>query len=514
MSRHLTLVEPYGEMHPQPYEHQYWMAEARKVDQDSLIGFLKAYAGESPGPVERAQVLKCVKEIVNISLPTLRQQLQRFSVLPAQSDNYDHLDLCHEVLGVLGPENILRIGATTYHWDPIGIWRVANDRAINFAIQSHLKERGVEVSSSVVNSVADLLKNETYRADSPFEKQDDLKINCKNGTLVFEDGQWVLKAFHREDFFMSQIPVEYAEDATCPTFETFLGSSFEGDADAKDRALAVLQMLGYTLLRSCKFEKGILLVGSGANGKSVLLDLVEKLVGTNNIAGVQPENFDNRFQLGYLHGKLANVVTELPSTGGIPDGVLKQIVSGELITAEHKNQPPFDFRPYCTLWVGTNHLPSTKDASDALYRRFLVLRFNNQFPEGDSRRDPNLKAKLMKELPGILNYALDALAILLERGGFVQPASSVAEVKNWRHEQDPVKHFVDSACATGATAVTSFTDLYTHFCHFWKAEGFETPVMSTNLFSRRLRKVGFETVRGSNGNRKVPGICPREEGPL
>jgi P4 family phage/plasmid primase-like protien len=234
------------------------------------------------------------------------------------------------------------------------------------------------------------------------------------------------------------------------------------------------------------------------------------LVGAHNIAGVQLISFENRFQLGYLKGKLANVVTELPANGAVPDGVLKQIVSGELITAEHKNQAPFDFRPYCTLWVGTNHLPTTNDASDALYRRFLILRFNNQFPENDPRRDPDLKSKLGKELPGILNLALEALSGLIKSGGFVVPESSVGEVRSWRHDQDHLAHFIETACVDDSKGKVAVDALYAAFKVFANHEGIDS-VMTKNTFSRNLQKRGLQRAKGTNGLRQVLGLRVRDE---
>lgn len=496
-----------------PYHHKKWMAEAFSLDPDDVMAFLRDFSAQSPSIVEEAQVLKRLKESTHLPLPVLRKQLIAFKGNVAEADDIDQLDLGREILAFFGADNFVHVGSVTYRWNVEGIWRVAHDREIKNEVQTYAKERGLDVTASLVNSVLDLMKSEVFVPESPFEKQDVIKINCLNGTLVWDAAAWDLKAFERDDYFTSQIPVHYDKKATCEVFMKFLSSCFDGDEDANDKAHAVLQMLGYTLLRTCKFEKGILLLGQGANGKSVLLSLVEKLLGVNNVSGVQPANFDNRFQLGSLRGKLANIVTELPAHGAVPDGPLKQIMSGELMTAEHKNRPPFEFRPYCTLWVGTNKLPNTNDASDALYRRCLVLRFNNQFLDDDPRRDPDLSIKLGKELPGILNLALNALTDLLLRGSFVLPASSIKEVRTWRHDQDPVKHFLDTYYVAQSGADVEITHLHDHFRRVMEEEG-HISFMSKNLLSRRLGDLGFQRTKGTNGKRLVLGLQLREETPL
>ena len=78
------------------------------------------------------------------------------------------------------------------------------------------------------------------------------------------------------------------------------------------------------------------------------------------------------------------------------------------MTAEHKNKDPFDFSPFATLWMATNHMPHCRDHSNAIYRRAEVLSFNREF-KGD-KADTDLSNKLIKELPGIFKMATDAIA--------------------------------------------------------------------------------------------------------
>lgn len=72
------------------------------------------------------------------------------------------------------------------------------------------------------------------------------------------------------------------------------------------------------------------------------------------------------------------------------------------------------------------------------------MSFNNRF-EGD-RRDVNLIAKLLAELPGILNIALRGAARLLVRKEFTECPSSDAIKDEWRLEADQVRQFVEEYC--------------------------------------------------------------------
>ena len=201
-------------------------------------------------------------------------------------------------------------------------------------------------------------------------------VNCVNGEVSLVDGQWQLGPHVKEHYRTTQIPVTFDPAEAAPKFERFLNDIFASDADAEDKKQAILEMIGYTLMSHCQQEKFVMLIGPGGNGKSVLLAVLEALLGTKNVAGVQPAQFDRTFQRAHLGGKLANIVSEMKQGALIPDAELKAIVSGELTTVEHKNKDPFDIRPYATCWFGTNHMPATRDFSEGMFRRTLIIEFN------------------------------------------------------------------------------------------------------------------------------------------
>lgn len=114
------------------------------------------------------------------------------------------------------------------------------------------------------------------------------------------------------------------------------------------------------------------------------------LCGPENVANVLPHNLDRTFQRAALHLKLANIVTKMKEGGEIPDDELKSITSGEPVTAEKKFCDPFEFAPYSTFWLASNHLPRTRDFSAAFFRRALVIPFNNTFTAGENA-DPSME---------------------------------------------------------------------------------------------------------------------------
>ena len=134
-----------------------------------------------------------------------------------------------------------------------------------------------------------------------------------------------------------------------------------------------------------------------------------------------------------------------------------------LTTVEHKNKDPFEMRPFATCWFGTNHMPHTKDDSNGFFRRALVLTFNNVFTPERGNADPCLKDKLLEELPGILNLALEAYATAINTTGFVMPASSRKAAEEWKLESDQVAQFFDEECEKRPHSKFIVGDLYKAF---------------------------------------------------
>ncbi|MDC1101380.1 phage/plasmid primase, P4 family [Pseudomonadales bacterium] len=277
---------------------------------------------------------------------------------------------------------------------------------------------------------------------------------------------------------------------------------FAGDPDSLDKQRLILELMGYTLIATCRYEKFAILIGSGANGKSVLLELIKSLCGSENVSAVSPDRLDDKFQRAYLHGKYANLVTEIAEGAVINDAALKAITSGEFTTAEHKFRPPFSFAPYATCWFGTNHMPHTRDFSDALFRRACVITFTNKF-EG-SRRDPLLKEKLVGELPGVFRMALEGLAGVILRGQFTEPASMLEASRDWRQEADQVAQFVEDCCHIGP-GDTSKKIVYENY-RAWATENGISRALSHRSFTTRVRQIRGVGEKKSGATRSYTGL--------
>jgi putative DNA primase/helicase len=274
----------------------------------------------------------------------------------------------------------------------------------------------------------------------------------------------------------------------------YLDEVFQFDEDKVAKILVTLELMGYSLLQACPFPVFPILVGGGANGKSVMLDVVQNLVGRDQVAAQPLLRLGDRFVNGSMRGKLVNLVPEMSVGEALKDGPLKAFTAGDLVSGEFKGQDGFEFKPYATLWTATNNMPHTRDLSEGMARRTIVIPFNRKFSE--SERDSGLTGKLITELPGIMAAALQALLGVYERGGFTRPASSQAALAEWFKDSDQVAQFVDDACLVGPSyGPTHHKALFEAFLEWCKAQNIKHSV-TAKTFTTRLAKLGVVPTDG------------------
>lgn len=238
-----------------------------------------------------------------------------------------HIEIARAVRATLGPENLLFHNHAFWRWRDRGVWVRIEDRELQREIHALLDTGGFQAKfgRATVDSILDLLRTECFRAEHRWNLRAEV-INTSSGLVTWNDDlqNWTVEAHRREDFITVQIPVTHDANARCPRFLQFLKEVFVGNADAADKALVIMEMIGYSLLTTCRYERFILLIGGGANGKTVLLKVVEALVGVDMVCAVQPSQLDNKFQRAHLAGKLVNIVTEIAEGAKIGSSTLYQ----------------------------------------------------------------------------------------------------------------------------------------------------------------------------------------------
>lgn len=236
------------------------------------------------------------------------------------------------------------------------------------------------------------------------------RINCHNGVVDLETLE--LQPHSAKYLFLGKLPVEYDPEADCPVWKEFLNTTLE------DKHIPTLQeFIGYCLIPDTRFQKALMLYGTGANGKSIVINTINALFGREYTSHVSLSTLQsNRFAAYELIGKLVNTSSETANYTGKELDMFKAIVSGDDVFVESKGVAGSSTKLFARLIFASNTLLRSGDKSDGNYRRWIIIPFTKQFKGEDA--DLFLQDKINKELPGILNWAIEGLKRLYKQGKF------------------------------------------------------------------------------------------------
>ena len=161
--------------------------------------------------------------------------------------------------------------------------------------------------------------------------------------------------------------------------------------------------------------------------------------------------------------------------------VVKSWTGGDPCTARFLFAENFTFQPTGKLWLAANNKPAISERNHAAWRRVQLIPFNVTIPEAE--QDKEIEFKLLKELPGILNWALDGLADYL-KVGLKTPKAVQAATAKYRKENDSLEEFVSECCDIAKLNVCKNTDLYGAYLNFCGMSGLKA--LSPHKFSPEL----------------------------
>lgn len=370
-----------------------------------------------------------------------------------------------------------------------GYWSSLNDRSdIQKAIATFYASAA---TAAKVRELFCMLKFACVVKDSDFRPNSNY-ICFQNGALDMTSYELVPHnpAFH----LRSGRNATWDEGSKAPTFEKFLQDIFRDDDDRDEKIQFVLEWMGLCLIPDTSFEKFVVCVGDGGNGKSVLLKLIAEMLGSENVYSAPIQRLGNRRALAELDGKLLLTSSEINENTVMDDGILKQIVSGDMVEGERKYEHPFTFTPCARIMLATNHLPKLRDVTHAFFRRLVMIRFNRNFTAEEM--DMHLPGKLSAELAGIFAMAIDGLRSLRARGRFVVPQSSNSAAEQYREDSDVIKLFAEEALVRSDGKGMQPAALYKLYMSWAAAYGFKTE--NIIVLGKRLKQLEFHNSR-SNG---------------
>jgi P4 family phage/plasmid primase-like protien len=214
------------------------------------------------------------------------------------------------------------------------------------------------------------------------------------------------------------------------------------------RISLIREMFGYCLSPDCRFQTCFFLLGAGANGKSILLDVLTHLVGPENVSNVEMSALQEPFQRILLARSMVNITSETKSDVKGCETIFKQVVAGEQISGCYKGKDFYSFQPRCKMISASNEYIESKDLSYGFLRRIRFIEFPTRFVEhpvalNEKKKDRKILDKLLLELPAILNWSLDGLEMLYDQDGFTETRDQARMMDAFVKLSSPLHDFIE-----------------------------------------------------------------------
>lgn len=236
-------------------------------------------------------------------------------------------------------------------------------------------------------------------------------------------------------FITNPIPYDYTPDKehNCPKIHQLIV-----DWVGEENSEMIYELVGYCMLPQYDIQKIWLLTGEGSNGKSKLMELIEKIIGNSNMTATDLTTLtETNFGVAQLYKKLVCYIGETDGHKLERTSVLKRLSGGDLVPAQFKNQPNFVFRNYAKIIIGTNTVPQTQDKTFGYYRRFIIIKFPKQFEPKDIWSD--IPAE---EFESFANICAKKVVNLLKNRRFTNEPSDKEKARIYEEESNPLLKYL------------------------------------------------------------------------
>ena len=333
-------------------------------------------------------------------------------------------------------------------------------------------------------------------------------VGARNGVVDLRTGK--ITEHSRQQLVTKFVGADFDPAAKCPRWQQFLEEILLDEAVRR----FVWKAAGYSLTGLTTEHHFLFLHGRGANGKSTFLEILcaafgdyagragPRLLYATDHHGTPDD------QIAELFGRRLVIGSETQEGVRMQEGTLKDISGGDTLRGCRKYEHGFSFKSIAKLWLAGNHKPAIRGTDDGIWRRVRLIPFERQF--GPGKRDENLRAKLLGELPGIQNWLVQG-AMLWQKEGLAAPEIVRAAVEEYRTDEDTLADFLSDHIERAPLSSVRHSEVFERYQVWSKTEGINFALSSRGL-AKRLRERGFQDGKDSAGSRRWNGISLRQDG--
>ena len=324
-------------------------------------------------------------------------------------------------------------------------------------------------------------------------------LNTPGGIVDLKTG---MRGPHNRERRMTKVTTATPQ-GPCPVWRSFLGNVTGDDEELQNY---LQRVVGYCLTGDISTHALFFLYGTGANGKSVFVNVISTVLGDYAANAPMDTFMETRTDrhptdLAGLRGARFVSATETEQGRRWNESKIKAITGGDHITARLMHQDFFTYTPQFKLLIAGNHKPAIRNIDEAMRRRMHLIPFTITVPT--DKRDPLLTEKLLAERDGILAWALEG-CLLWQSQGLKQPPSVVQATEEYFESEDAMGRWIAERCNEAANCKALTGTLFTDWKQWAELSG--EYVGSQRRFSDALLAKRFEKWRNSMGVRGYLGL--------
>ncbi len=338
-----------------------------------------------------------------------------------------------------------------------------------------------------------------YKSDLKFDRAK--QVVFKNGVLNVEINEFT--SLKPELYITSTLPFEYNPDADCPLWQVTLRDWWDDD---KDSIRLLQQWFGYNLIATNYLETMMIIYGRPGSGKSTITKVLAAILG-DLLISLETKDLSYTFGMERIAHKNAILMSEDQTIKRADADMIlqaiKRLTGGNIISVRAKYQESYDTEPYARLTYECDTLPRFVDNAQALDRRVSMLQLTKSFTAAP---DVTLKERLVNEIPGITNWAIEGLRDLIKTNKFLKPKASEAAKKELQLMTSPIAAMADQClCFDDIEAFTPTIQLFDLHREWFKESGFN--LYSLPWFGRILITAFPDLIkcRKAYGDKQVVG---------
>lgn len=311
------------------------------------------------------------------------------------------------------------------------------------------------------------------------------ELNTPAGIVDLRTGK--MREREVTDYMTLSTAVSPGDVKTATRWQQFVSEVFGGDA----QMIRYMQLvLGYCLTGERLEQILLFAYGLGANGKSVMLDIVKQALGTYamNLPGtslMQSRSERHPTELAMLRGKRLAISSELEDGQFWAEARIKELTGNATLTARFMRQDFFEFSMTHKHLISGNFKPRMRGGDPAMARRMVLVPFNQKFD--GARRDNRLMQKLEAEAEGILGWCIQGAVDWYRDGLGEVPKQIAGATAEYLADQDDFQQWLDDCCTLGNDKSARGRDLYDSYRIFKKQRGEQA--LSLTSWGARLARI-------------------------